>query len=118
VQLTLSYFIAGAVKLQNPDWRSGRALASFVGSGRYGTPAWLVRAISTGPRPALAAWGVMAFEGGFPLALVSPAVAAALLALGVLFHLGNAAVFGLNRFLLAWLAAYPSLLYFSAALSA
>lgn len=116
-QLVLSYFIAGVVKLQNADWRSGKALASFVESGRYGTPGWLVRALSAKPRPALASWAVIAFECGFPLALATPSAAVTLLALGTLFHLGNAVVFGLNRFLFAWLAAYPSLVYFSAALS-
>jgi hypothetical protein len=116
VQLVFSYFIAGVVKQQNRDWRTGKALASFVGSGLYGTPAWLVRALSTGSRPTLASWTVMGFECGFPAALLSPVAAASLLLLGALFHLGNAAVFGLNRFLFAWLAAYPSLLYFSAAL--
>jgi hypothetical protein len=117
VQLVFSYFIAGSVKLARTEWRSGVALARLLASNRYGTPAWLVR---LSQQPALAkvlTWALLAFECGFPAALLGPRVAALFLACGTLFHLGNVVAFGLNRFLFAWLAAYPALLYFSAELA-
>jgi len=35
------------------------------------------------------------------------------LAIGAAFHLANAFAFGLNRFLWAWLAAYPALWFWA-----
>jgi hypothetical protein len=52
---------------------------------------------------------VIAMELSLPLALVLPdPLALGLLGVGVLFHLSTAVVMGLNNFLLAFLAAYPS----------
>jgi Vitamin K-dependent gamma-carboxylase len=116
VQLVFSYFIAGVVKLARPSWRSGSGLGRLLGSNRYGTPAWLAR---LSVRPALgrvASWAVLAFECSFPLALLGPRVALAFLSFGFIFHVGNVLAFGLNRFLFAWLAAYPALLFFSSEL--
>lgn len=113
VQLVFSYFIAGAVKLTKPAWRTGEALSALFRTNRYGTPAWLQKLVG---RPAVArlmAWSVMLFESGFPASLLGPRVAVPMLAWGALFHVGNVLAFGLNRFFFAWLAAYPSLLYFS-----
>ena len=57
-------------------------------------------------------WAVMVFELVFPLALFSQPALFIALGLAMLFHLANAYFFGLNRFVFAWLAAYPSLLWF------
>jgi hypothetical protein len=117
VQLVFSYFIAGTVKVAKPAWRSGEALSTLLKTNRYGTPDWLQRLVA---RPAIAmaaAWLVIAFECAFPVSLLGPQVALPLLNVGMLFHVGNVLAFGLNRFFFAWLAAYPSLLYFSAALA-
>jgi hypothetical protein len=78
---------------------------------QYRVPGRL-RAVLSRPGPArLAAWAMLGFECGFPLALVDPVLCGALLAAGACFHLANAIAFGLDRFLWAWLAAYPALLY-------
>ena len=58
-----------------------------------------------------ASWLVITLECGFPAALVAPELAIALLTIAGTFHVGNALVLGLNRFVWAWLAAYPALLY-------
>ncbi|MCW8133847.1 MAG: hypothetical protein KIS92_26100 [Planctomycetota bacterium] len=114
VQTALSYAMAGAVKLRNAGWRSGRALARFLSGPPYEPPeacAALAR------RPGLmrmSSWGIMLFEVSFPLGLTSPTACAGVLAAALVFHLLNVAVFGLNRFVFAWLAAYPALLYCSA----
>jgi hypothetical protein len=53
---------------------------------------------------------VIAFECAFPLALID---ARLLSLLGIAFHVVNARVLGLNRFLWAWLAAYPALWFWA-----
>jgi hypothetical protein len=116
VQLVLSYFIAGVVKLAQPGWRSGVALRQLLSSNRYGTPPGLQRVVN---RTGVARWlsiALIGFECGFPLALTGPRAALAFAVCGVAFHLGTVVAFGLNRFLFAWAAAYPALFYFSSQL--
>jgi hypothetical protein len=62
---------------------------------------------------AIAGWLMLGFECGAPLALTGRTACLALLAFGAGFHVVNAVVFGLNRFLWTWLAAYPALLYWA-----
>jgi hypothetical protein len=116
VQLVLSYFIAGAVKVVRADWRNGRALSRLLASNRYGTPPWLAAVLTRPAAAPVAAWLVLSFELSFPVAILSGRFAVAWLVLGALFHVGNVVAFGLNRFFFAWLCAYPALLYFSHAL--
>jgi hypothetical protein len=112
LQLTLSYFISGWVKLVNTDWRSGRALSDVFGFSAYPVSENL-RGLAQFPRLMCAlSWGVIAFEVAFPLALFTPFSLIAALAIAACFHLANASLFGLNRFFWIWLAAYPSLIWF------
>ena len=113
-QLVLSYFIAGISKLRDPAWLRGTALPQLVQLPQYAVPAWAAALLSRPTLAALAAWAMLAFECASPAALVDPTVCAALLAFGATFHLVNAIVFGLNRFLWAWPAAYPALVYWAA----
>ena len=116
MQLVFSYFVAGVIKVVRPSWRSGAGLGLLLASNRYGTPAWMSRLVA---RPLLArgaSLAVLAFECGFPAALLGPHLALTFLGFGALFHACNTLAFGLNRFLFAWLAAYPSLLFFGAEL--
>lgn len=117
VQLTLSYVIAGLVKLRQPEWRNGEALGAFLRSGQYGAPAWVASLASPG-RCRLLAVLVIGFETLFPLALIDPRACLALIGAGLCFHLANTIVFGLNRFLFAWAAAYPALFFCSQLLDA
>jgi len=110
-QLVLSYLVSGWVKIVEPGWRRGTALADVFRFSAYPVSEKL-RGLAG--RPLLlgtAGWAVMALELGFPLALASRTALIAALALAGLFHLANACLFGLNRFLWAWLAAYPSVLW-------
>lgn len=111
VQLTLSYFMAGLAKLRHAEWRTGGALASFVGN--YAAPRWLARALGGRARLALSSWGVLGFECGFPLAWSGPSACALLMGMGLCFHLGAWLLFGLNRFVFAWAAGYPALYWCS-----
>ncbi|MCE7797699.1 hypothetical protein LWE61_14205 [Sphingobium sufflavum] len=111
LQLLLSYFMAGWVKVMNPDWRSGRALRDVFGFSAY--PAGEnVRRWAGHPRLLFwAGWAVMAFELIFPLSFLSYPTLLAGLAMAALFHGANACLFGLNRFFWIWICAYPSILW-------
>jgi len=113
-QLVLSYFISGGVKLLNPDWRSGRALAQVFRFSAYPVSEAL-RGWAERPRVLLAmSWAVMLFEVVFPLSLVSQPTLIVALVIAAAFRLANACLFGLNRFFWTWLATYPALLWLQA----
>ena len=112
LQLTLSYFISGWVKLVNADWRNGHALSDIFAFSAYPV-AENLRALATYPRTLLlASWAVIVFEVAFPMALFAPVSLIAALCIAATFHFANACLFGLNRFFWIWLAAYPSLIWF------
>ncbi|MCA9795018.1 MAG: hypothetical protein KC910_24590 [Candidatus Eremiobacteraeota bacterium] len=102
LQCCFSYFVAGVVKLSRANWRNGKALMAFTG-GRLSL-AW-ARWLS---------WLVIGFQCAFPLALLWPALCPVFVLGALGFHLGNFYLFGLNRFLWAWLATYPALFYCAA----
>lgn len=111
VQLVLSYVISGWVKIVNPGWRSGVALRDVFRFSAYPVSERL-RRLAERPRLLLVmSWCVMLFELLFPLTLQSWTTLVAALAVAATFHLANACLFGLNRFLWAWIAAYPSILW-------
>ena len=112
LQLILSYFISGWVKVVNPDWRSGRALRDVFQFSAYPVSQSL-RLLSQSPRLLLlASWLVILFELFFPFTIISSFSLSIALVIAAGFHLVNAYLFGLNRFFWIWLAAYPSLLWF------
>lgn len=112
LQLVASYFFAGWVKVVNPAWRSGEALRDVFAFSAYPVSESL-RGWARWPRLLWAmSWGVMLLELAFPIALLHAHALWIALALTALFHLANALLFGLNRFLWTWLAAYPALLWF------
>jgi hypothetical protein len=111
VQLVLSYFISGRVKLVNPMWRSGQTLRDVFAFSAYPVSRSL-RGWAAKPAMMWAmSWAVIAFEVLFPLSLFTPHTLYAALFIGAAFHLANALLFGLNRFFWVWIAAYPSLIW-------
>jgi len=111
MQLVLSYFISGGVKIVNADWRSGRALADVFLFSAY-PASESMRGWAEKPRLLFVmSWAVMVFELVFPFAMLSQETLIAALVIAGVFHLGNACIFGLNRFFWVWLAAYPSILW-------
>ena len=112
VQLVLSYAMAGWLKLVNPGWRSGCAWTDVWQFSVYPVSddigAWSVS-------PALMtslSWALILFELLFPLMLVDGTALKVGLAAAASFHFTTACLFGLNRLLWIWLAAYPLLLWF------
>jgi hypothetical protein len=113
VQTAFSYFVAGLAKLKERGWRRGSALVHFAELPKYGVPAW-ARTLLARPHVALGtSWAILLFECSFPCALFGPRACLAYLSLGAAFHVANAILFGLNRFLFSWLALYPILLALS-----
>lgn len=112
-QSFMSYFVAGVAKLASPAWRDGRAVRSFLATPHFAVPPILVRSLLAPARLRAVSWGVMAFECAIPLAVTRPLACAAYLVVALGFHIGNAWAFGLNRFVLAWAASWPALLYVS-----
>ncbi len=111
LQTILSYFMSGWVKIVNTEWRTGRALCDVFQFSAYPISESL-RGCSSSPRLLfLMAWSVMLFEMLFPLSLFSDVGLIIALIIAASFHFTNACVFGLNRFFLIWIAAYPSILW-------
>ncbi|PHR56839.1 MAG: hypothetical protein COA43_13070 [Robiginitomaculum sp.] len=111
LQLVLSYFISGWVKITNSEWRNGRALQDVFRFSAYPVSEAL-RGWARYPRLlCFMSWMVMMFEILFPVSLLTQSSLIAALVIAAIFHFGNACLFGLNRFFWVWLAAYPSILW-------
>lgn len=111
IQLVLSYFIAGWVKIVNPDWRNGRALRQVFAFSAYPVSESMR---DWAKRPTLLlvmSWAVILFELAFPVSLVSKPTLAVGLVVAATFHLANVYLLGLNRFFWTWLAVYPALIW-------
>ncbi len=117
LQTTSSYFVSGFVKLRKQNWRAGLALPAFLRSSIYQASPWVDNCARNRAMMLISSWGIILFELLFPLALVSPQLCLGFLALAVLFHFANFYIFGLNRFLFAWAAAYPAVYFCSLVLS-
>lgn len=111
VQLTLSYFVAGVAKLRTSSWRTGRALNDVLSSPPYAGHSRL-RGLPHGLEAPLA-WAIISLECALPIAWYDRQLCVLLLATALLFHVANAYVLGLNRFVWAWLSAFPALIYWS-----
>jgi len=114
IQLVLSYFISGWVKVVNPEWRSGLALRDVFQFSTYPVSESL-RHWQHSPQLLLTvSWAVIIFELIFPIALISQTTLVIALIIAAMFHFSNACFFGLNRFFWTWISAYPSLLWLQA----
>lgn len=113
LQACVSYATAGIIKLFNQGWRSGNGLFNVVNNPMNGIPPefafFFYRHNAFGKA---LTWFTLVIECSFPLGLVlgQPFVFF-YLAWGILFHLTNAALLGLNKFFWAWMATYPAILY-------
>ncbi len=114
IHVTASYTIAGISKLRNIEWRNGVALSVFFNTPRYDSPPEFVRKIfEYPPRAKIISYALILWECCFPLAWINSTFCIIFLGLAFVFHLLNFWIFGLNRFVFAWLAGYPALFYWS-----
>jgi pimeloyl-ACP methyl ester carboxylesterase len=112
MQAALSYGASGWAKLVNPAWRNGKALTGVMRTEAYGDPhVW--RLFRKYPRAAeVLAAGVLALECLFPVVYLGKGRLAAPFVLSAgAFHLANARLMGLGRFVWAFGSMYPSLFY-------
>jgi hypothetical protein len=112
LQSCLSYATAGFAKARSAGWRDGTYLTGIICTETYGhrlVASYLMK--HTGFAKWLARI-VVTWECMFPIVLLLPFSAAiVLLATGVVFHIGNSVIMGLNTFNWAFLGAYPALLW-------
>lgn len=111
IQLLLSYFISGWVKIVNPEWRNGQALINVFSYTAYPASEKIRQWAQYSKLLFTMSWAVMLFELIFPIAFLTFETLVIALFLAALFHLANAFLFGLNRFFWVWLSAYPSILW-------
>lgn len=113
-QSVLSYFLAGVGKLRNSAWHNGAALQRlFSSTGPYVLWSGIRGLAQAKLLCVLAGWGIVLFELAFPAVLFVPMEGRwVFLGMALAFHAANAMVLGLNRFVWAWAATYPALLYF------
>lgn len=111
VQSVLSYVVAGLAKLSHREWRSGMALTRILLDSNYPISPFVKRWAKFPHLMFSLSWGVILFECAFPMIFFTSIIALPVLALGFAFHVINAYVFGLNRFIFSWLATYPAVYY-------
>lgn len=114
VQITASYVIAGVSKIRNQEWRRGTALSVFFKTPRYDSPPVMIQTLFENKTAAIVlSYALILFEFTFPFAWINSTLCLIFLGLAFIFHLLNFWVFGLNRFVFAWVAGYPALYYCS-----
>jgi hypothetical protein len=114
-QSALAYFTSGVAKLVSPYWRQGQVTQRVFNTRTYGFEPAARLLIGRQVTARALDWTAIAAETLFPLSLVCgfPFVFV-FLAWGVLFHVANAAIMGLNSFFWAFVATYPAILYAAA----
>jgi hypothetical protein len=111
-QACLSYFVAGASKLRERSWRTGRAIPLISSTLMWGRGQEAVM-LNAHRRLALAlCWFTMMGECSFPLTLAVPLrVTIVLLACTAAFHVFTAIEMGLNSFVWAFGSTYPAIIF-------
>ena len=109
-QCLLSYLTSGIAKLGGRAWRDGSGMIGVLSTRTYGWT-WLAGVLRARPKIALLlGWLVILTEVLFSLVLVvAPSWIPLFLIGGMLFHVVNAGVMGLNAFVWAFGAAYPAI---------
>ena len=113
LQVIMSYFIAGLVKIINPDWRSGQALKDIFHFSAYPMSEAMRSLKDKANLLLVSSWFIIAVELLFPCIFINQIFLCVFLVIAFSFHVANTVIFGFNRFLWIWLAAYPSLIWLS-----
>jgi hypothetical protein len=111
LQSTISYVLAGVVKVKLKKWWNGRALVEFFNSPFYQVPSWMKLIVSSKIIAAVLSISVLFFELSFPVALIYKPAVLIYAIIGLGFHFSIFLGYGLNRFLWAWTATYSALIY-------
>jgi len=101
--------VAGTAKAISPIWRGGDAMIGVLSTEGYGVPSLGAKLARHRNVARLLCWSVITFECGCPLLLVAGTPGSVVLIVaGLVFHVGIAALMGLNVFLWRFAAAYPA----------
>lgn len=111
VQAVLSYWVAGLVKLIEPGWRHGQTLAQILLYSTYQIPPCIKKLANKKSFMLLASWMTILIEVSFPVYLFNTKALVIVLFFMFVFHLTNAIIFGINRFIFAWLTTYPAIYF-------
>lgn len=115
MQSILSYVISGIAKIVSVKWRSGVAIFQIMNSKSYGHQTVAVY-LNKAPKLInyILCWQIILFETLFFLVLFLPSPWLLIFLIwGIVFHIYNAITMGLNNFLWAFVATYPSLIFLS-----
>jgi predicted DCC family thiol-disulfide oxidoreductase YuxK len=108
-QLALLYASTGLYKAAGELWQNGTALYYILRVDEFSSPA-LAAALYQSPYLVVGGtYGTVLFEVMFPAALFNPWTRGALVAAGVVFHVGIAVLMGLVTFAWSMLSFYPLL---------
>ncbi|MEM6831877.1 MAG: hypothetical protein AAF551_15305, partial [Bacteroidota bacterium] len=114
VNLLISYVTAGYFKLTSEKWRSGDAMRVVLATDTYGDSKFYFKLLTKPFLFKVMAWSTICFDFFLPfVAIMHPMGSLLFIGLGVAFHAGNAYFMGLNNFLLAFAAGFPSVYYLS-----
>ena len=118
LQSCLSYITPGILKLRAVDWRSGAALHSILCHPVFGHAGLAAMAKRHPRRSKICLRSVILIQIAFPAGmLLSPAVCLACIIAAAVFHAMSAIFMGLGRFVPAWAATYPAVLYVATGIS-
>ena len=110
IQSITSYFVSGAIKLLQAEWRDGSAMTIFLNAAIHGPlnqQHWLRQPWLS----AIGCWTFILWECAAPLALLQTSLAVAYCLIAALFHFLVFWFFGLNRFFWAWVASFPAIIW-------
>ena len=111
LQLVLSYFIPGLVKAFNREWWTGQVLKDVFEFSSFPASNQVRKIIHYPKLLCMASCLIILFELAFPIVFINQDILMIGLCLALSFHIANSYLFGFNRFIWAWLAAYPSLIW-------
>lgn len=111
IQSVMSYWVAGLVKIKEKEWRNGQTLKDIIQYSNYQLPEFIKKISNYRPFMLLGSWMTIIIEISLPLFLLNIEALHLILILLFIFHIFNAFVFGINRFIFAWLSTYPAIYY-------
>ena len=113
-QLMLAYATSGYLRIGESTWRSGEALLLVLRQRTYGNRRMWELLRNSPHLLRIASMSVLLFECLIPVSIFLPLKwLVVFVVFGILFHIVNAFIIGLNTFLWDYLALYPALIWYS-----
>lgn len=108
----LSYVIAGAAKISGSSWRNGEALKKIFSTDSWGDDR-IYNMMQRFPKlQYLGSWSIIFFEISFPIVLfVDLRISLLIFGVGILFHIANSVLMGINGFLYIFPSTYPAIYF-------